>query len=58
MLDVICLLPDEHNINAVIDADRQNQTKREYIQQVEINMQQFHRSDHRSDPERQRYNLD
>ena len=51
MLDFACLLPDQHNVYPVVHADGQNQAKREHIKQIEIDVQQFHRSDHCSDPE-------
>src|SRR5439155_8451110 len=58
MLDFLSLLPDQHNVYPIVHTDRQHQTEREHIQQIEINVQQFHRSDHCSDPERECDDLD
>src|SRR5437762_7678457 len=58
VLDLTCLLPDQHNVYPVVNADRQHQTERKHIQQIEIDMQQLHRSDHSSDAERECDHLD
>ena len=57
MLDVARFLPNQHDVNAVIDADGEDETEREYIEQIQVDVQQFHRSDHRPDAERECDNL-
>src|SRR5207245_9453677 len=58
MLDFTCPLPDQHNIYPVVHADGQHKTEREHIEQIEIDAQQFHRSDHCSDTEGECDDLD
>ena len=52
MLEFARLLPHQHDINPVIDADREDESKGKDVEQVQIDVQQFHRSDHGSDRKR------
>ena len=53
MLNLARLLPHEHDVYSVVHADCQHKTEREHIEEIQIDVQQLHRSDHRSNPERQ-----
>src|SRR5262249_1476484 len=58
MLDITRLLPDEHEVDSVIHADGEYETEREHIEQIQMNVHQFHGSDNRPNAERECDNLD
>ncbi len=58
MLNLARLLPHQHNIYSVVHADCQYKAERQHIEEIQINVQQFHRSDHCSNPERECDDLD
>ena len=53
MLELARLLPDEHDINSVVDADREDEAKGKDIEQVQMDLQKFHRCDHGADGKRE-----
>ena len=55
--DILAALPDKQNVNAVINANGKDKTKREHVQQVQRHMHQFHRRDHGRDREGESKNL-
>ena len=58
MLKVTRLLPDEHDVDSIIHANGQHETERKHIKQIQMNIQQLHRSDHCSDTEHECDHLD
>ena len=52
MLEFTRLLPDQHNVNSVVNANSQDEAEGEDIEQIQIDAQQFHRSDHSADGKR------
>src|SRR6185503_6947084 len=53
MLDLARSLPDEQDVNSVVNSDCEDEAEGENVEQVERDMGQFHGRDHGADRERQ-----
>src|SRR5262245_41222767 len=57
MFNFARFLPNEEDVNAVIDADCEDETKGENVEEIERKMRQLHGCDHGADRENERENL-
>ena len=58
VVELACFLPDEQHIDPVVDADGEDEAKREHVEQVERDIEQLHRGDHAADGHREGDDLD
>ena len=58
MLELTRLLPNEHNVNSVINADREDEPERKHVEQVQMKIEQLHRRNHRANSKREGDDLD
>ena len=58
MIELPGFLPDEEHIDAVIDADREDEPKGEHVEEIEREVEQFHRGDHGAHRHGERGDLD
>ena len=48
MIELPRLLPDQEDVDAVIDPDGKDETEGENVEEIERNLEQFHRGNHRA----------
>ena len=58
MIELPRFLPNEQNVDPVIDADREHEAERQNVEQVQRQLEQFHRRDHGADRHHERRGLD